>query len=72
MIATFFADHQRTLVVNSQLLVHGVSNLRVCDASIIPMLSAANPQATVYGLAEHGAHIIKTAYLTAGHGVEDD
>lgn len=72
MIVTFFADHQRTLVLNSQLLVYGTSNLRVCDASIIPMLSAANPQATVYGLAEHGAHIIKTRYLAAGHVAEDD
>lgn len=46
-------------VVNSQLLVYGTKNLRVCDASIIPIIPRANPQATVYGVAEHGASIIK-------------
>ncbi|ROV92776.1 hypothetical protein VMCG_09088 [Cytospora schulzeri] len=47
-------------VVDSKLRVYGSTNLRVCDASIIPMLSYANPQATVYGVAEHGAQIIRS------------
>lgn len=62
----------KMLVVNSELLVYGVSNLRLCDASIIPVLPSANPQATVYGLPEHGAQIIKTAYLTADHVADDE
>ncbi|XXH01664.1 NADPH-dependent 1-acyl dihydroxyacetone phosphate reductase [Hypoxylon texense] len=46
-------------VVDPQLRVYGTANLRVCDASIIPLTPRANPQATVYGIAEHGAKIIK-------------
>lgn len=47
-------------IVDPQLRVYGVKNLRVCDASIIPLIPAANPQATIYGVAEHGAYIIKS------------
>ncbi|KAL2202011.1 alcohol oxidase [Sarocladium strictum] len=46
-------------VVDDNLRVHGCTNLRVCDASIIPVVPRSNPQAVVYGLAEHGADIIK-------------
>ena len=46
-------------VVDDKLRVYGCSNLRVCDASIIPVVPRSNPQAVVYGLAEHGAEIIK-------------
>lgn len=45
-------------VVDAQLRVYGCRNLRVCDASIIPLTPRTNPQATVYGVAEHAAHII--------------
>ena len=48
-------------VVDPQLRVYGTKNLRVCDASIIPLIPRANPQATVYGVAEHGASIIKAS-----------
>ncbi|KAI0173524.1 hypothetical protein GGR52DRAFT_580135 [Hypoxylon sp. FL1284] len=47
-------------VVDPQLRVYGCSNLRVCDASIIPITPPSNPQATVYGVAEHAASIIKS------------
>lgn len=48
-------------VVDAQLRVYGCRNLRVCDASIIPLTPRTNPQATVYGVAEHAAGIIKAA-----------
>ncbi|EEY18875.1 choline dehydrogenase [Verticillium alfalfae VaMs.102] len=52
-------------VVDSNLRVYGCSNLRVCDASIIPILPRANLQATVYGVAEHAAGIIRGTKLDA-------
>ncbi|CRK29923.1 hypothetical protein BN1708_005062 [Verticillium longisporum] len=50
-------------VVDSNLRVYGCSKLRVCDASIIPILPRANLQATVYGVAEHAAGIIRGTKL---------
>ncbi|KAI1157897.1 hypothetical protein F5B18DRAFT_127886 [Nemania serpens] len=46
-------------VVDDRLRVYGVSNLRVLDASVIPLEPIANPQAVVYGIAELGAAIVK-------------
>lgn len=46
-------------VVDDELRVYGCANLRVCDASIIPIEPRANTQAVVYGVAEMGAQIIK-------------
>ncbi|RYO88994.1 hypothetical protein DL764_008640 [Monosporascus ibericus] len=48
-------------VVDEQLRVHWCKNLRVCDFSIAPLMTRCNPQATVYGIAEHGARIIKSS-----------
>lgn len=47
-------------VVDPQLRLYGCRNLRVCDASIIPITPRTNPQATVYGVAEMAADIIKS------------
>lgn len=49
-------------VVDSKLMVYGTSNLRVVDASIIPILVSAHPQTGVYGIAERGAEIIAESW----------
>ncbi|KAF7897361.1 hypothetical protein EAF00_005589 [Botryotinia globosa] len=46
-------------VVNSRLRAYGCSNLRVFDASVIPVEPTANPQAVVYAVAEIGAGFVK-------------
>ncbi|KAF8217223.1 GMC oxidoreductase-domain-containing protein [Mycena galopus ATCC 62051] len=45
-------------VVDVKLLVHGISNLRICDASILPSAPATHPQALIYAAAEKCADMI--------------
>lgn len=47
-------------VVDPQLRLYGCRNLRVCDASVIPLATRANTMATVYAIAERAAEIIKS------------
>ncbi|KEY73203.1 hypothetical protein S7711_04169, partial [Stachybotrys chartarum IBT 7711] len=54
--------HEMGGVVDSSLRIYGTMNLRVCDASVIPLVPPANPQATVYGVAEHAAKLIKEVH----------
>lgn len=49
-------------VVDTRLIVYGTSNVRVIDASIIPLHLSAHLMATTYGIAEKGADIIKQAH----------
>jgi choline dehydrogenase len=46
-------------VVNSELQVRGVAGLRIADASVMPALPRAHPNATVMMIAEKAAHLIK-------------
>ncbi|KAH8888395.1 alcohol oxidase [Thozetella sp. PMI_491] len=45
-------------VVDASLVVHGTSNLRVVDNSIMPVLLSAHIQTAAYGIAEVAADII--------------
>jgi choline dehydrogenase-like flavoprotein len=46
-------------VINDRMIVYGTMNLRVCDASIFPVIPRGNILSSVYACAEKGADIIK-------------
>jgi choline dehydrogenase-like flavoprotein len=49
-------------VVNPTLEVYGTANLRVIDASIIPLEVQGNIQTAVYAVAEKGADLVKATW----------
>ncbi|KAL4259843.1 GMC oxidoreductase family protein [Pleurotus pulmonarius] len=48
-------------VVDTKLLVYGIDNVRVADASIIPIPVSAHTSSTVYMIGERAADIIKNS-----------
>ena len=48
----------RTSAVNSQLKVHGIEGLRVCDASVFPNITSANTNAPTLVVAHRAAEMI--------------
>jgi choline dehydrogenase len=57
-VGTCAMGDRPTSVVDSELRVHGISGLRVADASVMPSIPSANTVATVYAIAERAAVMI--------------
>jgi len=49
-------------VVGPDLKVHGINQLRIIDASIMPRVTSANTHATTIAIAEKGADLIKDTH----------
>jgi choline dehydrogenase len=45
-------------VVDPELKVHGLSGLRIIDASVMPMMPSANTYAATLMIAEKGADLV--------------
>jgi choline dehydrogenase-like flavoprotein len=58
-------DSDPDAVVNPQLKVRGIRNLRVVDASIIPLVPAAHLTAPSYMIAEKASDMIKQEWKTS-------
>ncbi|MEM9836115.1 MAG: GMC family oxidoreductase N-terminal domain-containing protein [Bacteroidota bacterium] len=57
-VGTCKMGHDEMAVVDDQLRVHGIENLRVIDASIMPTIVSGNTNAPVFMIAEKGAEMV--------------
>ena len=51
--------NETTSVVSSELRVHGISNLRVVDGSVMPKIVSGNTNAPIIAMAEYASDLIK-------------
>lgn len=54
----------RNAVVDHQLMVYGVKNLRVIDCSIMPTITGGHTVAPAYMIGEKGADLVKSSWQT--------
>jgi choline dehydrogenase len=52
-------ESDKTSVVSDQLLVHGLENLRVVDASVMPSMPSANTYSSTMMIAEKASDMIR-------------
>lgn len=57
-VGTCRMGHDELAVVNDRLEVHGASNLRVVDGSVMPRITTGDPNATIIAIAEKAADLI--------------
>lgn len=61
------AEFPQKSVVDPQLQVHNVKNLRVVDASVMPIITNANTMGPVIMIAEKAADMINDKYRVRNH-----